>query len=63
MNAMILETVRGFYNGGWYADVYTENIEINAGRASIPRRPGLGTALKDELLASDLVQVRISTKK
>ncbi|HEV7614572.1 MAG TPA: hypothetical protein VGO37_22020 [Steroidobacteraceae bacterium] len=23
MNAMILETVRGFYNGGWYADVYT----------------------------------------
>jgi galactonate dehydratase len=63
MNAMILETVRGLYNGGWYADVYTENIEINAGRASIPHRPGLGTALKDELLASDLVQVRISTKK
>src|ERR1700733_2572535 len=33
MNAMILETVRGFYNGGWYADVYTQNIDIDAGRA------------------------------
>jgi L-alanine-DL-glutamate epimerase-like enolase superfamily enzyme len=63
MNAMILETVRGFYRDGWYDEVYTQNIEINAGRARIPDRPGLGTALKDELLASDLVQVRISTKK
>jgi galactonate dehydratase len=63
MNAMILETVRGFYRDGWYDEVYTQNIEINAGRARIPNRPGLGTALKDDLLASDLVQVRISTKK
>jgi galactonate dehydratase len=60
MNAMILETVRGFYNGGWYADVYTENIEIKAGRAIIPTRPGLGTALRDDLLRSPLVQVRTS---
>jgi galactonate dehydratase len=60
---MILETVRGFYRDGWYDEVYTQNIEINAGRARIPNRPGLGTALKDDLLASDLVQVRISTKK
>jgi hypothetical protein len=42
--------------------VYTENIEINAGRASIPRLPGLGTALRDDLLSSPLVQVRISRK-
>lgn len=62
MNAMILETVRGFYRGGWYADVYTQNIEVNAGRASIPRRPGLGTALRADLLASPLVQVRTSRK-
>jgi L-alanine-DL-glutamate epimerase-like enolase superfamily enzyme len=62
MNAMILETVRGFYNGGWYADVYTENIEIKAGRAIIPTRPGLGTALRGELLKSPLVQVRTSRK-
>jgi galactonate dehydratase len=63
MNAMILETVRGFYNGGWYADAYTENIEIKAGRAIIPTRPGLGTALRDDLLRSPLVQVRTSRKQ
>jgi L-alanine-DL-glutamate epimerase-like enolase superfamily enzyme len=62
MNAMILETVRGFYRGGWYADVYTENIEVNAGRATIPKRAGLGTALREELLASPAVQVRTSRK-
>lgn len=62
MNAMILETVRGFYRGGWYADVYTEGIEISAGRARIPSRPGLGIALKDELMESPLVQVRTSSK-
>jgi galactonate dehydratase len=59
---MTLETVRGFYNGGWYADVYTENIDIKAGRAIIPNRPGLGTALRDDLLSSPLVQVRTSRK-
>jgi L-alanine-DL-glutamate epimerase-like enolase superfamily enzyme len=57
-----LETVRGFYRGGWYADVYTENIEVNAGRATIPKRAGLGTALREELLASPAVQVRTSRK-
>jgi L-alanine-DL-glutamate epimerase-like enolase superfamily enzyme len=62
MNAMILETVRGFYRGGWYEEVYTENIEINAGRASIPRRPGLGTALRDDVLRGPLVQIRTSRK-
>jgi galactonate dehydratase len=62
MNAMILETVRAFYRGGWYADVYTQNIDIDAGRARIPDRPGLGTALRDDLLRSPLVQIRISKK-
>jgi len=63
MNAMILETVRGFYRDGWYTEVYTENIEINAGRAVIPRRPGLGTALREEFLASPSVTVRTTRKE
>ncbi|HEX3846787.1 MAG TPA: mandelate racemase/muconate lactonizing enzyme family protein [Steroidobacteraceae bacterium] len=63
MNAMILECVRGFYRDGWYGDVYTHNIDIEAGRAKVPRRPGLGTALKGELLASSQVRTRISRKE
>jgi galactonate dehydratase len=62
MNAMILESVRGFYRGGWYGDVYTHNIDIEGGRARIPTRPGLGTALKPELLKSASVSVRTSKR-
>ncbi len=60
MNAMILETVRGFYDGGWYAQAYTNNIEIEAGQALIPQRPGLGVRLREDLLGSDSVQTRTS---
>ena len=58
-NAMILETVRGFY-GGWYAEAYTHNIEIREGFAQVPTRPGLGTALRQELLGRGDVRVRVS---
>jgi galactonate dehydratase len=60
-NAMILETVRGFYDGGWYAQVYSDNIEIQSGEACIPQRPGLGTRLKESFLGGDTVQVRTSS--
>ena len=50
------------HSGGWYADVYRENIEIKAGRAITPTRPGLGTALRDDLLKSSLVRVRTSRR-
>ena len=37
MNAMIFWRRCGVDHGGWYADVYTENIiDIDAGRARIP---------------------------
>ena len=59
-SAMILETVRGFYDGGWYAPVYSDNIDIQNGEALIPQRPGLGTSLRESLLESGAVQTRNS---
>lgn len=58
-NAMILETVRGFYDG-WYKSVYTHNVQIADGHASIPTLPGLGTTLKSEFLADPRTSVRVS---
>ena len=49
-NAMILETVRAYYDG-WYNDLVTERIPINAGMLSLPERPGLGVALREEVLS------------
>ena len=49
-NAMILETVRA-YCEGWYNDVVTERIPINAGMLSLPQKPGLGVALREEVLS------------
>jgi L-alanine-DL-glutamate epimerase-like enolase superfamily enzyme len=63
INAMILETVRGFYRGGWYADVYTNNVDIADGRAKIPRGPGLGTSLREGILRSDSTTIRRTDKR
>lgn len=60
-NAMILETVRGYYEG-WYKDVYTENIQIQDGFATMPAVPGLGTALKEEFLAHPQTFSRVTTE-
>ena len=48
-NAMCLETVRAYYNG-WYNEVVTERIPITAGTLSLPAKPGLGVALREEVL-------------
>jgi galactonate dehydratase len=58
-NAMILETVRGYYEG-WYRDVYTENVQIQDGMAAMPSAPGIGTALKKELLADPQTSIRVT---
>jgi galactonate dehydratase len=58
-NAMILETVRGFYDG-WYREVYTENIRIDRGFAEFPVKPGLGTALRHDFLSRPDVTIRVS---
>ncbi len=58
-NAMILETVRGFYEG-WYAEVYTDNVVIEEGHAHMPTKAGLGTSLLQELLHGPDVSMRVS---
>jgi galactonate dehydratase len=68
-NAMIMETVRAYYDG-WYEDVMTETIPISEGMLSLPERPGLGTALRKEVLqrpdvhseVSDISQKREASK-
>lgn len=44
-NCMAIEVVRGFVTG-YYRDVLDHPIEIEAGHASLPARPGLGAALQ-----------------
>ncbi len=60
-NAMILESVRGFYRG-WYKSVYTNNVSIEGGYASFPTLPGLGTQLKPEFLADPRTSIRVSAR-
>ena len=61
-NAMIMETVRGYYDG-WYGDVMTERIPIADGMLSLPETPGLGTALREEVLKRPDVHVEVSDEK
>ena len=58
-NAMIMETVRAYYEG-WYNDVMTERIPIAEGMLSLPERPGLGTALREEVLSRPDVHIEVS---
>jgi L-alanine-DL-glutamate epimerase-like enolase superfamily enzyme len=68
-NAMIMETVRAYYDG-WYGDVLTEKIPISEGMLSLPETPGLGTALREDVLqrpdvhieVSDLAHKRVASK-
>jgi L-alanine-DL-glutamate epimerase-like enolase superfamily enzyme len=48
-NALIVETVRAYYNG-WYNEVMTEPLPISDGMISLMDKPGLGTALREEVL-------------
>jgi galactonate dehydratase len=58
-NAMIMETVRA-YTEGWYNDVMTERIPISEGMLWLPERPGLGTALREEVLKRPDVHIEVS---
>jgi galactonate dehydratase len=58
-NAMIMETVRAYYLG-WYNDVMTEPLPIAEGMASLPGRPGLGTALRPDVLNRPDVHIEVS---
>ena len=58
-NAMNLETVRAYCNG-WYNDIVTERIPINAGMLSLPANPGLGVALREEVLNYPDARIELS---
>lgn len=55
-NALVQEVVRS-YLSGWYKDVVTEPLQLEDGHISVPPRPGLGTALRPELLERPDVRV------
>ncbi len=48
-NAMILETVRAYYDG-WDNEIVTGRIAISDGMLSLPEGLGLGVALREEVL-------------
>jgi len=58
-NAMVMETVRGFYRG-YYLDLVTMPVPIRQGQAYFDFGPGLGIALRPEALARPDMHVRTS---
>jgi L-alanine-DL-glutamate epimerase-like enolase superfamily enzyme len=48
-NALVVETVRAYYQG-WYNEVMTEPLPVSDGMISLSDKPGLGTALREEVL-------------
>jgi galactonate dehydratase len=61
-NAMIMETVRAYYLG-WYNDVMTEPLPVVNGMCALPDKPGLGTALRPEVLSRSDVHIEVSDEK
>jgi L-alanine-DL-glutamate epimerase-like enolase superfamily enzyme len=61
-NAMIQEVVRGYVEG-WYNDVLTEPLVIEGGELRLNGKPGLGAALRPELVARPGAQVQTTTEE
>jgi L-alanine-DL-glutamate epimerase-like enolase superfamily enzyme len=61
-NAMIMETVRAYYDG-WYTEVMTDAIPIRDGMITLPEKPGLGVALREEVLNRPDVHMEFSDEK
>jgi len=59
-NAMVMETVRGFYQG-YYRDLVTVPVPVREGRAFLDMGPGLGVALRPEVLMRSDVRMRTSS--
>lgn len=60
-NTMMVESVRGFYRG-WYTNVMTDQIPIGDGYPRLAERPGLGTALRDEVMSRPDAHVETTTR-
>jgi galactonate dehydratase len=60
IGAMNTETVRAFYDGGWYGEVVDRPLAISDGHAQPPDVPGLGCRLRDDYRTRSDVAVRSS---
>lgn len=60
-NAMLMETSRLFYEQ-WYPSLVTENIAVVDGHLLAPTGPGLGTALRPEVMERPDAVIRSSTE-
>jgi L-alanine-DL-glutamate epimerase-like enolase superfamily enzyme len=60
-NLMIMESVRGRYNG-WHHDLVTQPATAKDGRLQIPNRLGLGTELKEAVVESEGAIRRVSER-
>ena len=60
-NLMIMESVRGRYNG-WHRDLVTTPASAEDGQLQLPEGPGLGTALADTVLEADGANRRITER-
>jgi L-alanine-DL-glutamate epimerase-like enolase superfamily enzyme len=58
-NLMIMESVRGRYDG-WHRDLVTTPGEGENGRLLVPEGPGLGTRLSERVLDADGVNRRVT---
>jgi galactonate dehydratase len=59
-NALVQETVRAYYLG-WYGDIVTALPTIAGGQIAPPPGPGLGTALRPDVLGRPDAQIRTTT--
>ncbi len=60
-NTMMVETVRGYYLG-WYNDILTEAITVREGQLDLAGRPGLGAALRDEVLRRPDAHIEVTAE-
>lgn len=58
-NLMIMESVRGRYNG-WHRELVTTPAEAENGRLLLPDGPGLGTELSDSVVSAEGVERRVT---
>ena len=59
-NAMIQESVRAHYDGGWYTRIVTDLPKVEHGLATPTQTAGIGTRLRPDFLERSDVHVRTS---
>lgn len=58
-NLMIMESVRGRYNG-WHEELITNPATAVNGQLELPEKPGLGTNLSESVLDADGIKRRVT---